>query len=344
MRLPVYLDYLATTPVDPRVAARMSGVPDSSTAISAIRPRARTSTAGAPRRRWSRRGARWPTWWTPIRARSSGPRARPRPTTWRIKGVAALPPAQAAGTSSPRRSSTRPCSTRCRQLESEGFEVSYLAPDAGGIVEPGRWRRCLREDTMLVSVMHVNNELGTINDIAALGALCRERGVAVPRRRGAERGQDPDRPRGAAGRPDVALGAQDVRAQGHRRAVRAPPAAGLAGRRRCTAAGTSAACAPARWPRTRSSAWARRRVLARAEMQAEDARIAALRDRLWARLADLGGVAQNGDPARRVAGALNVVSPASRARSLIMAMKTSRCPRARPARPPASNLPTFCAP
>jgi len=61
--------------------------------------------------------------------------------------------------------------------------------------------------------------------------------------------------------------------------------------------------------------------LARAEMQADAERIAALRDRLWASIADLGGVGQNGDPARRVAGALNVRFAGVEGESMIMAMK-----------------------
>lgn len=64
-----------------------------------------------------------------------------------------------------------------RQLEKEGFEVTYLRPDATGIVSPGTLESALRPDTTLVSLMHVNNELGSVNDIAALGELARARGV-----------------------------------------------------------------------------------------------------------------------------------------------------------------------
>jgi cysteine desulfurase len=65
----------------------------------------------------------------------------------------------------------------CRHLESKGASLSLLAPGADGRVDPGALAAALRPDTVLVSLMHVNNELGTINDIAALGAICRERGV-----------------------------------------------------------------------------------------------------------------------------------------------------------------------
>ncbi len=57
----------------------------------------------------------------------------------------------------------------CRQLEREGFEVTYLEPDGKGLIQPEDVARAIREDTILVSLMHVNNEIGVINDIAAIG-------------------------------------------------------------------------------------------------------------------------------------------------------------------------------
>lgn len=65
----------------------------------------------------------------------------------------------------------------CRFLERQGFEVSYVPVDQYGMVLPDAVRRALREDTILVSIMHANNEVGTINPIAEIGALCRERGI-----------------------------------------------------------------------------------------------------------------------------------------------------------------------
>ena len=64
-----------------------------------------------------------------------------------------------------------------RQLEREGFEVTYLEPGEDGLITPDMVEAVLREDTILVSLMHVNNEIGTINDIAALGELTRARGI-----------------------------------------------------------------------------------------------------------------------------------------------------------------------
>ena len=65
----------------------------------------------------------------------------------------------------------------CHFLEREGFEVTYVPVDRYGMVHPEAVREALRDDTILVSVMHANNEVGTVNPIAEIGALCRERGV-----------------------------------------------------------------------------------------------------------------------------------------------------------------------
>jgi len=65
----------------------------------------------------------------------------------------------------------------CKYLETQGFEVTWLDPDKTGRVGLDQVREAMREDTILVSIMFANNELGTINPIAELGALCKERGV-----------------------------------------------------------------------------------------------------------------------------------------------------------------------
>ncbi len=65
----------------------------------------------------------------------------------------------------------------CAFLESEGFEVTYLQPDAHGRIEADQVAAAIREDTLLVSIMHVNNELGTINDVAAVGEVCENKNV-----------------------------------------------------------------------------------------------------------------------------------------------------------------------
>ncbi|WP_049199654.1 IscS subfamily cysteine desulfurase, partial [Proteus mirabilis] len=65
----------------------------------------------------------------------------------------------------------------CRQLEREGFEVTYLAPKSDGLIDLKELEAAMRDDTILVSIMHVNNEIGVVQDIAAIGELCRSKGI-----------------------------------------------------------------------------------------------------------------------------------------------------------------------
>ena len=64
----------------------------------------------------------------------------------------------------------------CRQLESESYEVTYLEPNNDGIITPESVEAALREDTVLVSLMHINNEIGVINDIEAIGKIVKQNG------------------------------------------------------------------------------------------------------------------------------------------------------------------------
>jgi cysteine desulfurase len=65
----------------------------------------------------------------------------------------------------------------CRQLEREGFEVTYLEPNDGGIITSDAIKAAIKDSTILVSIMHINNELGTLNDIASIGELTRSKGI-----------------------------------------------------------------------------------------------------------------------------------------------------------------------
>src|SRR6202047_5261301 len=67
----------------------------------------------------------------------------------------------------------------CKRLEKEGFSVTYLTPGRSGLIEPAVFAAALRPDTVLASIMYVNNEVGVMQDLAAIGALCRARGVAL---------------------------------------------------------------------------------------------------------------------------------------------------------------------
>ena len=113
-----------------------------------------------------------------------------------------------------------------RELERQGFEVTYLDVEEDGMLDLGKLEAALRKDTILVSVMFVNNEIGVIQDIAAIGAMCRRARHHLPRRRRAGDRQGGDRPGRVAGRSDEPGIAQDLRPQGHRCALRAAQAAG----------------------------------------------------------------------------------------------------------------------
>ena len=116
------------------------------------------------------------------------------------------------------------------QLQDAGVAVTYLVPDAEGLITPQAVSEAMREDTFLVSLMLVNNELGTVNDIPAIGEVVREPRCVVSCRCGAGRGQSGDRSGAVAGGPDVVFRAQDLWPQRHRRAVRRPArAAAFAG-------------------------------------------------------------------------------------------------------------------
>jgi cysteine desulfurase len=65
----------------------------------------------------------------------------------------------------------------CRQLEREGFEVTYLAPESNGLIDLAKLEAAMRDDTILVSIMHVNNEIGVVQDISSIGELCRARKI-----------------------------------------------------------------------------------------------------------------------------------------------------------------------
>src|ERR1700723_4467183 len=67
----------------------------------------------------------------------------------------------------------------CRRLEHEGFQVTYLDTDRDGLIAPERVREALRADTVLVTIMHANNEIGVLQDIEAIAAICRQRAVPL---------------------------------------------------------------------------------------------------------------------------------------------------------------------
>lgn len=207
----------------------------------------------------------------------------------------------------------------CRQLEREGFEVTYLRPGPGGIVEPGQVEEALRSDTLLVSLMHVNNEIGVVQDVAAVGAICRQRGVLF----------HVDAAQGAGKLPiDVqAFGIDLLSLTAHKLhgpkgvgalCMRREPRIGLVplqfggGQERGLRSGTL--------PTHQIVGMGVAYRIAAAEMSVDAARIAGLRDQLWQSLRGLPGIELNGDPERRVAGILNVSIDGVEGESLLAAL------------------------
>ena len=175
MNLPIYLDYASTTPVDPAVADQM---------VEFLTP---SGQFGNPASRSHMFG--WQAEAAVEEARSDVASligADPREIVWTsgateannlaIKGCAHFNTRKGKHIITSRIEHKAVLDT-CRQLEREGFEVTYLDPDKNGLIQPQTVAEALRDDTTVVSIMHVNNELGTLNDIAAIGKICRENKV-----------------------------------------------------------------------------------------------------------------------------------------------------------------------
>ena len=303
MRKPIYLDYSATTPVDPRVAQKMSdclltdgnfGNPSSRSHVYGWLAEEAVEESRAQVAKLLNCDPREIVW-------TSG---ATESDNLAIKGVA-----EAYGISR-RHIVTSAIEHKavldtCAYLETKGYEVTYLQPGASGIVEPEQLAAALRADTLLVSLMHVNNEIGVINDIAALGEVCRAAGVLFH----VDAAQSAGKvaidlsvmkvdlmslsahkmygPKGIGALyvrrlPPVRLAAQ-IHGGGHERGMRS----GTLATHQIVGMGEAS------------------RIL-RENMESENARIATLRNRLWSHLQQLEGVQINGDAQRRLPGNLNV--------------------------------------
>ncbi len=254
MKLPIYLDYSATTPVDPRVAAKM--VECLTTEGNFGNPASRSHLFG----------------WKAEEAVENARRqvaelvnADPREIVWTsgatesdnlaIKGVAHFYASKGKHIVTTKIEHKAVLDTT-RQLEREGFEVTYIEPGEDGIITPAMVEAALRDDTVLVSVMHVNNEIGTINDITAIGELTRSRGILFH----VDAAQ-------STGKVEIDLEKMKVDLMSfsaHK--TYGPKGLALcmcvasrvfASRRRCTAVAMSAACVRVPWRPTSWSAWAR---------------------------------------------------------------------------------------
>ncbi|MBO9645591.1 MAG: IscS subfamily cysteine desulfurase [Pseudacidovorax sp.] len=313
---PIYLDYAATTPVDRRVATRMLPY------LSEIygNPASRSHAYG------------WAAEEAVELAREQVcalVNADPREIVWTsgatesnnlaIKGVAHFYAGKGRHLVTVA-TEHKAVLDSMRELEREGYEVTVLPVDADGLVDPERFAAALRPDTLLASVMAVNNETGVVQDIDALGALCRAKGVffhvdaaQAAGKIAIDLGQWPVDlmslsahklygPKGIGAlyvrrKPRVRLDAQ-MHGGGHERGMRSGtlPVHQIVG------------MGEAFW-------------LAREQMAADNARILALRERLWNGLRSLEAVALNGHAERRAPGYLNVSFNYVEGESLLMGIK-----------------------
>ncbi|NNG14018.1 MAG: IscS subfamily cysteine desulfurase [Gammaproteobacteria bacterium] len=175
MKLPIYFDYSATTPVDPRVAEKMMAclTPDGNFGNPASRSHAFGWAAEAAIDTARKQVADLVNCdskeiiWTSGATESDNLAIKGAAHFYKKKGKHIIT-----------------CKTEhkavldsCRQLEREGFEVTYLDPETNGLIDLGKLEAAMRDDTVLVSIMHVNNEIGVIQDIEAIGELTRPRGI-----------------------------------------------------------------------------------------------------------------------------------------------------------------------
>ena len=316
LTLPIYLDYSATTPVDPRVAEKM---------IPYL-----TQFFGNPASRSHAFG--WQAEQAVQLAREQVAalvNADQREIVWTsgatesnnlaLKGAAHFYQGKGKHLVTVKTEHKAVLDTM-RELEREGFSVTYLDVDANGLLDLERFKAALRPDTILASVMHVNNEIGVIQDIEALGTLCHQRGVLLHVDAAQSTGKvaiDLARlpvdlmsfsahktygPKGIGAlyvrrKPRVRLEAQ-MHGGGHERGMRS----GTLATHQIVGMGEAFA-------------------LAQAEMGAENQRIRQLRDRLLAGFRGLEQVEVNGDMARRVPHNLNLSFNCVEGESLLMAIK-----------------------
>jgi cysteine desulfurase len=316
-RQPVYLDYAATTPVDPAVASAMFdclseggdfGNASSATHVFGRRAAARVETARAQVAALIRAEPDEITFTSGGTesnnlaifglARANADRGR-HIVTARTEHKAVLDP--------------------CKRLEREGFTVTYLTPDRQGRIDPETVRGALRPDTVLVSIMYVNNEIGVIQDVGAIAALCRDRGVAFHTDAAQAVGKIPVDVRTLpidflSFNAHKIYGPKGVGALYSRRASRSllQPVSFGGGQERGLRPGTL--------PTHQIVGFGAACEVAAAFLDTEPSRLTALRERLWEGLAGLGGAHLNASGAPRSPGILNVSFEGVEGESLVMGL------------------------
>lgn len=318
MKLPIYLDYSATTPVDKRVAEKMMqymttdgiyGNPASRShkfgwqaeeAVDIARNQIADLINADPREIVFTSGA----------TESNNLAIKGAANFYKKKGKHIIT-----------------CKTEhkavldtTRELERQGFEVTYLDPEPNGLIDLDKLVAAMRDDTVVVSIMHINNEIGVIQDIAAIGELCRERKIVFHVDAAQSAGKIPIDlqalkvdlmsfsahkiygPKGIGAlyvrrKPRIRLEAQ-THGGGHERGMRS---------------GTL--------PTHQIVGMGEAFKVAGEDMEKDTAHVIALRDRLWAGIKDIEQVFVNGDFDQRYPGNLNVSFNFVEGESLIMALK-----------------------
>jgi cysteine desulfurase len=318
LSIPIYMDYSATTPVDERVAEKMCSY------------LTRQGIFGNPASRSHEFG--WKAEAAVEQARVDVAQlinANPKEIIWTsgatesdnlaIKGAAHFYQKNGKHIVT-LKTEHKAVLDSCRQLEREGYEVTYMDPEPNGLLDLEKFKAALRDDTTVVSIMHVNNEIGVIQDIAAIGEICRDRKIIFHVDAAQSAGKiaiDTENikvdlmsfsahkvygPKGIGAlyvrrKPRVRLEAQ-MHGGGHERGLRS---------------GTL--------PTHQIVGMGEAFRIAYEEMAEDDARIRVLRDRLWNSLSDMEEVYLNGDMDQRISGNLNVSFNYVEGESLIMALK-----------------------
>jgi len=318
MKLPIYLDYASTTPVDPRVAEKM------------MQCLTTDGNFGNPASRSHRFG--WQAEEAVDVARNQIAdlvNADPREIVFTsgatesnnlaIKGAANFYNKRGKHLITVKTEHKAVLDT-FRQLEREGFEVTYMEPESNGLLDLDKLQAEMRDDTILVSVMHVNNEIGVIQDIEKIGEICRSRKILFHVDGAQSAGKVPIDlqalkvdlmsfsghkmygPKGIGAlyvrrKPRVRIEAQ-IHGGGHERGMRS----GTLPTHQIVGMGEAAR-------------------IAQEEMTSEKERILGLRNKLWNGVKDMEAVYVNGDLEQRVAGNLNVSFAYVEGESLLMALK-----------------------
>jgi cysteine desulfurase len=315
--MPVYLDHASTTPVDSRVAASMAEILNSETQFGnpasashdygdvahALVEKARSQVAAAVG------AASSELVWTSGATEANNLAIFGAAQYYRERGRHIV-------TS---RTEHKAVLDPCRELERRGWQVTYLVPDREGLLDPDQVAGALRQDTVLVSIMHVNNEIGVVQNIGALGAICARHG-------GAWLHVDAAQSLGKCPIDFASLGVDLMSLSGHK--VYGPKGVGAllrsarvqlaplqfgGGQERALRAGTLAT--------HQVVGMGLAFELASSISSTETVRIAQLQRRLWQGLASIGGVLRNGSVSHSVPHVLNVSFEGVEGESLLAAVR-----------------------